>query len=75
VRGKAWFAGTKPFLYGEFLAALGPTGAQDGAAAAGFHSGAKAVCTDAFDFAGLIGSFHRDPACLGKCAVYKDFEY
>jgi hypothetical protein len=56
----------------QLLAAFGAARVQDGAAATGFHAGAKAVGAYTLDFAGLIGSFHR--FCLLLLREYKDMQ-
>ena len=47
-----------PDLDGQTLAALGATGAQDGAASAGFHAHAKAMGALAAGNGRLVGTFH-----------------
>ena len=47
-----------PRLYSQALTAFGATCSDDCAAATRFHAGQEAVCTCAFDFGGLVCTFH-----------------
>ena len=51
-------------LYSQALAAFGATGSNNGAATACLHAGKKAVRACAFNFGGLVCTFHDVSSCL-----------